>query len=349
MNLSSFNLVEIVNDLKEVTKYDINFISIDGIILYSTNSERIGNRHLIGKQVCVSGQTIEVGDIDLVGVMPGINSPIVVNDNIIGCIGVTGEPDTVREYQHITKKFTERYIQAQLYLQDSMSTKNLNRSIINAVIKKNSLIAFHSDLIAKDLVEDQKFQILLVAKLETYQIENIMKQIQSVIICTNIDGILCIIINKLKLDSTLLLFDSIDCNIALGPVVDNYNELYYSYDSARVLLKMKRKKIAYDELDIDIALAYELEYNHKYYNKNIIDRLILNVGILQMEDLLKVYICYIENNKSIKLCAEKLYLSNSTVKYKINKLYDSLNIEYQTELSILLYIAAKTYFLKDDL
>lgn len=349
MNLSSFNLVEIVNDLKEVTKYDINFISVDGIILYSTNNERIGNRHLIGKQVCACGQTIEVGDIDLVGVMPGINSPIVVNGNIIGCIGVTGEPDIVREYQHITKKFTERYIQAQLYLQDSMSSKKLNSSIVNSIIKNNSLIAFHSDLIVKEIIEDEEFCVILINKLEIHQIECIIKEIQSNIICSNVEGVLCIVCNKLKLESLLLMLDNYQCNVAIGSIVTSYNKLNFSYDSAKVLLKMNRKQIYYDQLDIDVALAYELNYNNLYYQKIIIEPLLSKMGIIQLEDLLKVYIVYIENNKSIKHCAEKLYLSNSTVKYKINKLYDSLSIEYQTELSILIYIAAKIYFINSDL
>lgn len=348
MNLSSFNLAEIVNDLKEVTKYDINFISIDGIILYSTNSKRIGDRHLIGKQVCASGQTIEVGNIDLVGVMPGINSPIVVNDNIIGCIGVTGEPDIVREYQHITKKFTERYIQAQLYLQDSMSSKKLNTSIINAIIKNNSLIAFHSDLIVKEITEDEEFCVMLISKLEIHQIECIIKEIQSNVICSNVEGILCIVCNRLKLKFILPKFNK-TCNVVIGPMVNSYNKLNFSFESASVLLKMNRDVINYDQLDIDVALAYELNYNNLYYQKIIIEPLVTKVGIIQLEDLFRVYIVYIENNKSIKHCAEKLYLSNSTVKYKINKLYDSLNIEYQTELSILIYIAAKIYFINSDL
>ena len=55
---------QIVNTVKDVCGYDINFISENGEIFASTNTCRIGTFHEIGKKAAFSGNTIEVNEND---------------------------------------------------------------------------------------------------------------------------------------------------------------------------------------------------------------------------------------------------------------------------------------------
>ena len=51
---------QIVEAVKDVCLHDINFIDAKGKIFASTNPRRIGEFHEVGRQVILSGKTIEV-------------------------------------------------------------------------------------------------------------------------------------------------------------------------------------------------------------------------------------------------------------------------------------------------
>ena len=53
---------QIVNTIKDVCSYDINFINPSGTIIASTNSARIGTFHEIGRKAAATGVTIEVAE-----------------------------------------------------------------------------------------------------------------------------------------------------------------------------------------------------------------------------------------------------------------------------------------------
>ena len=55
---------QIVNTVSDLCGQNVNFIDCSGIIFASTNEERIGDFHEIGRQAAVSGKVIEVTETD---------------------------------------------------------------------------------------------------------------------------------------------------------------------------------------------------------------------------------------------------------------------------------------------
>ena len=55
---------QIVNTVSDLCGQNVNFIDCSGIIFASTNEERIGNFHEIGRQAAVSGKVIEVTETE---------------------------------------------------------------------------------------------------------------------------------------------------------------------------------------------------------------------------------------------------------------------------------------------
>ena len=81
---------QIVNTIKDVCSYDINFINPSGTIIASTNSARIGTYHEIGRKAAVTGTTIEVAESDnFTGTRQGINMPLYHEDCLLAVIGIT--------------------------------------------------------------------------------------------------------------------------------------------------------------------------------------------------------------------------------------------------------------------
>lgn len=69
-----------------------------GIIIASTDKNRIGSFHEGATLVMKSGHRLHITERDakrLKGVKPGINLPIYYNKKVIGVIGITGTPSVV--------------------------------------------------------------------------------------------------------------------------------------------------------------------------------------------------------------------------------------------------------------
>lgn len=98
---------QIVETVRDVCNHNINFIDTKGIIFASTDGARVGNYHEIGKQVVLTGQTIEVEhDEEFLGTHKGVNIPFTYKGEIIAAIGISGIPDEVRKFAYLAQKIT---------------------------------------------------------------------------------------------------------------------------------------------------------------------------------------------------------------------------------------------------
>lgn len=107
-NISRKTAQQIVDTVKDVCGYDINFIRPDGSILASTNPDRIGTYHEIGQQAAGKGQMLEVESDDaFYGTQKGVNLPFSYQGEIVAVIGITGEPALVRKYAYLAQRITK--------------------------------------------------------------------------------------------------------------------------------------------------------------------------------------------------------------------------------------------------
>ena len=105
---------QIVESVKEVCGYDVNFISPDGMILMSTDHERIGTFHEIGRRAAISGQVTEVAPGEQFrGTQPGVNIPLFHEGALICVIGITGLPGDVRRFAWLAVRITQLLLREQ--------------------------------------------------------------------------------------------------------------------------------------------------------------------------------------------------------------------------------------------
>lgn len=72
------------------------------------------------------------------GSINGINLPIEFNNEIIGVIGITGDPKEVEQYGLITKKMTEILIKEEWIIQNKVNKKEYYKNIIEAFIQNKT-------------------------------------------------------------------------------------------------------------------------------------------------------------------------------------------------------------------
>ena len=93
---------QIAESIREACGYDINFITERGFVLASTDPSRIGSYHEIGARAAAERETIEVSSDNLYdGTLKGVNIPIIHHHQLLGVIGISGEPEEVRRYGHL--------------------------------------------------------------------------------------------------------------------------------------------------------------------------------------------------------------------------------------------------------
>ncbi|MBQ6468696.1 MAG: helix-turn-helix domain-containing protein [Lachnospiraceae bacterium] len=93
---------DFISRVRQRTEYNINIMNKDGIIIASKDPERIGQFHEQAYRIVQSDYDeyiVEEKDVSryMGGVRAGITRPIIVSGEIIGAIGMTGDPEKLKE------------------------------------------------------------------------------------------------------------------------------------------------------------------------------------------------------------------------------------------------------------
>ncbi|CAH2714130.1 Carbohydrate diacid regulator [Neobacillus rhizosphaerae] len=109
---------KIVKEVRKLIGEEIIVVNTDGHIIAGTNRERVGAFHegaLITSQNRKKLIITEKEIPQLKGVKPGINLPILFQNEVIGVIGITGDPETITPFGEIIRKMTELLISENYY------------------------------------------------------------------------------------------------------------------------------------------------------------------------------------------------------------------------------------------
>ena len=127
MELSKQLAAQIVNAVYEVVENDINLINTSGIIIGSTNPRRIGTFHEAGCEAVKTGTPIFVDNgHTFKGAQNGINYPIFLDGHPVAAIGITGNPNELKQFGFLITKITEVFLKEQQLNKELLSE---NRSL----------------------------------------------------------------------------------------------------------------------------------------------------------------------------------------------------------------------------
>ena len=125
MKLSKAIAQRIVLEMMNVIPYNINVMDEKGIIIGSGDIDRIGNIHEGAKRAIDSKHIIEIYE-DNEKMKPGVNEPIIFNNEIIGVIGITGQPDEVIRFSKLVRVTAVLLIE-QIIIDEDIHNKRLNK------------------------------------------------------------------------------------------------------------------------------------------------------------------------------------------------------------------------------
>lgn len=104
---------EIVDRTMAILPSNVNVMDSQGLILGSGEAGRINTRHEGAQLVLANARVVEIDAQtarQLKGVQPGINLPLMHDDQLIGVLGITGEPELLRTYAALVRMAAEMLV-----------------------------------------------------------------------------------------------------------------------------------------------------------------------------------------------------------------------------------------------
>ena len=109
MNISHDSAMRIVTEMSSIIGHDVNMMDERGVIIASTDPERLGAFHGGARELLRQGlgELVVTCDGEYPGARQGINLPVCFEGATAGVIGITGRGEEVQQYSQIIKKMTE--------------------------------------------------------------------------------------------------------------------------------------------------------------------------------------------------------------------------------------------------
>lgn len=133
----------LINKIMDNTDYQININIINeyGEIIASGDSKRVGKTHSGALEVIEKRMSLPYFDFidnDTESSKPGINMPLFFNDEVIGVVGVTGNPEEINIIANMVKMTTEILIEKEIDIDKKIFKQTtLNNYIYKIISKEN--------------------------------------------------------------------------------------------------------------------------------------------------------------------------------------------------------------------
>ncbi len=122
--------------LGEKLDYNVNIMNRDGIIIASRDPARVGSYHAAARHLLESGaaeERIRPDDRLPEGTKPGLNLPLSVREQVLGVVGVTGDPSEVEGIAYAIKTSLESMIELEALRESTMSRRS-RKSLLMAYL-----------------------------------------------------------------------------------------------------------------------------------------------------------------------------------------------------------------------
>lgn len=347
---------QIVSRTMGIIDRNINVMNEKGIIIGSGDDKRIDKIHDGAIAVIQKKAVVEINEeesIQMQGSKPGVNLPILFKNEIVGVVGITGNPEEVRNYGQLVKMAAEMILEQAFLMEQIQWDERIKEEIIYQLIQGEitsdpwileraetlgiSLdiprVAILIELISTDCSEEdirnRRKKIITVLK---GLLDN--NDLMAIAYSTNIILLKECLIDKENWNSiqTFTRLNSLRTQIeqmtnikvkfAMGTYYPTLEGISKSYSEAKKALEIGQilfpdnKVYSYQDLGFPILLnEIPKNINHPLYQH--INTIFKNDKKGELHQTLKVFV---EENGEIKQTAERLFIHRNTLHYRLDKI-----------------------------
>ncbi len=144
----------LITRLSKHLDYNINIMDENGIIIASRDADRINDFHEAAYNIIHGNEEIEIihnSEEFLPGVKPGVNLPIVYRQKKIGVVGVTGNPNEIKNLAFAIKTAVETMLEYEFYKEKIMRRQDKKNHFINTLLYEEEINAGVINTLAEKL------------------------------------------------------------------------------------------------------------------------------------------------------------------------------------------------------
>lgn len=344
---------EIVDRTMAIIGDNINVMNHAGTIIASGDASRIGKLHDGALLAIKRGTTIEVNQAEasaLQGVKPGINLLLKAEGHVIGVVGITGNPDTIRNYAELVKMTAEMIVEQAGLIEQLQWDRRHKEEFITAWIENrltdtelaNWASRLDIDINTPRVVAVIKFSHSnnnvdqhtirqIVELLEHPKRDNLVAvvSLNEVVVLkpyTNSDKLIFSVQESRRID---LLIERLEAkgiynvNIALGRYFALPEELHLSYQSALQVMfygqneLSGKSKFLFDDVRLPVLLSPLVD---SWQGNLLTEPYAKLIAADKSGQLLKTLHTLFEYQGNLKACAEALYIHRNTLRYRLDKI-----------------------------
>lgn len=327
----------------------LNVMNTDGVIIASTQHERIGTYHQGAWEAARSGKVVNIRSDQLdqyPGSKEGWNMPLRVNGTIIGVIGIYGNPDETRDIAHLLEVYA-----AKCYQMEAMMRPQLSQNVLRSQLLMHLLSPSDEAVsAARGLMESLNLQFqfpVYAAVISSASDMSLPGQADA--LCRELDELH--FLNKrtdvwsVVDERMVLIFSSSDrrsretltclterlpgCRISFGGPCRSLREIQRSYKQASGLDRSCTEpvcdiqKIPFKcRYTLSCTAASEAEFLEPLYQK-----LISAFGEEESDVLLRSTAAYYHCERSVSAAAKSQFVHKNTLQYRVKRLLQALEAE----------------------
>lgn len=374
MYISRETAQEIVEEIGREIGAHINLMDEQGYIIASTDDTRIGNLHEGAKRIIQNHlqELYITEEMENSMTKKGINLPLVVEENVVGVVGITGDREKVYGYGNIVRRMTEILI-ADSIQKDAKRYERRQRYYLLEEWLENPSSTYSIDFQKRaekmgiDVTKPYRVMILLFKEYQelsdSFEGQRLLEQMEATIrheaerqrmlYLREPSRQICMLpwcatehMTALAKKISCLVKEKYGRNLAVG--YDSGREkhlsmrrcVYEAEKAATQALVSENRIVGYDELDVELFLN-EVSYNTM---EDYVFKLFGNIGKDCLKEYIKLTETYFFCEGSISKMADTLYIHKNTVQYKLKKMAEDTGKDIRRPSETVVYYMAWKFY-----
>lgn len=366
---------DIVARTMKIIDSNINVMDARGRIIGSGDSERIGEMHEGALLALSQARVVDIDDAvakHLHGVRPGVNLPLRIDGEIVGVIGLTGEPDALRQFGELVCMTAEMMLEQARLLHLLAQDSRLREELVLNLIRSDTLSPALMEWAQRLCIDLSQPRVVAVVEVDSGQLGvdsamSELQQLQTLLTRPERDNLIAIV----SLTEMVVLkpafnaygrFDAEDhrkrvellqarmkqsghlrMRVALGNFFTGPGSIARSYRTARTTMQVGKQRMP--ELRSyfyqDLVLPVLLDSLRGGWQAGELSRPLAKLKAMDNNGLLRRTLnAWFSNNVQPSATAKALYIHRNTLEYRLNRISElaGLNLSHFDD-RLLLYVA----------
>ncbi|WP_338541105.1 CdaR family transcriptional regulator [Paenibacillus tundrae] len=321
LQLSEKQAQDIVDKMMQDIPYNINIMNEQGIIIGSGQRERVGSIHQGAVRALTTRTMVEVWQDGRLEKM-GTNEPIIIANELLGVIGISGHPDEVRPFSNIVRTTVSLLIEQRNQLENLAHEASRKKAFLERLLNhsgsysqkmRKEALQYHIDLQLPTILIYIQFQ----GEASPFNSESYRTLLPHSWFTLEDagDAQLVLIQNESEVDVFIQQFqqDQPQALISISRREANIARCYEQAKSAMDILMALRPASPLTRYD-DVQFLVRFSAANLTNNSNIVSKL------EDTADLLETLRSFIHHSGSMTTTADDLNIHRNTLQYRLKRI-----------------------------